>query len=134
MSPSQCLNTLARQLVSGRYDLLAAHYVFPLPVYIDTECRVVGQAAQIWPFFQTLHAQLRADGYGDLEPRLMSIELAQKARFRMWVDWKGLRTGAEPALLFRTLCYNEGTHADFRSVMVRFDTQPWPQLSQALAA
>lgn len=134
MTPAAHLETLARHLVAGRYDLLADRYAFPLPVYVDTERRVVDHAAQLWPMYQGLHALLRAGGFSDLQPRLASIELPRRERFRMWTDWLGLRDGSRPETLFSTLCYNEGSHTEFRSVMLQFDTRSWPQLSQVLAA
>lgn len=134
MTPTTHLDQLALHLMAGRYDLLAESYVFPLPVIVDDAEGEVASAAHIWPMYQSLHALLRAGGYDVLRPRLVSVELPANGRFRLWADWYGSRAGVEPVLLFRTQCENEGSHDDFRSVKVSFDTRPWPQLSEVLAA
>lgn len=134
MTPRTHIEDLSRHLLAGRYDLVAATYAFPLPVTVDDHRGEVTGPAQLWPMFQGLHALLRAGRFDALVPELVSVELAQGGKFRMWSDWSGKRGSAPPVLLFRTECLNAGTHAAFRTVAVRFDTRPWPQLSRVLAA
>lgn len=128
------LDWLAEQLLIGRYDRVADCYAFPLPFYVDDKRRILCDAGQLWPVFQTLHALLRAGGYSGLRPRLVSVELPRRGRFRLWTDWVGLRDGAETAPLFRTLCYNAGTHEAFRTEMLRFETLSLPQLNEIVLA
>lgn len=134
MSPQDHLDWMADLLCAGRYDLMAQSYAFPMPVYVDDRRQVVCDAAQMWPMFQTLHALLRASGHTGVRPRMVSVELPRRGRFRLWTDWIGLREGAETVPLFRTLCYNAGTHASFRTEMLRFEGLALPQLTEIVLA
>jgi hypothetical protein len=133
MSPDDHIDFLARHFSAGHYDRLVDTYVFPLPIYVNQSAAVAASGRDVWAFFQSLHALMRASGFDRLSGRITSVELPRRGRFRLWVDWTGDgHAGARP--LFRSICYNLGDLSAHRTEMITIEDISWPDLRQLVAA
>jgi len=118
---------------NGRYDILLDSFDYPLPIYINRSAATAIGRAETWSFLQALHGMIRAKGFQVVSGRLISIELPQRDRFRMWVDWFGVGNG-QHELLFKTICYNVGSHDAHRAEMLFLQSQVLAEIEQLVKA
>lgn len=118
---------------NGRYDILLENFDYPLPIYINRSAAAAISRAETWSFLQALHGMIRARGFKTLAGRVVSVELPQRDRFRMWVDWFGFDAGRAD-LLFKTICYNVGSHAEHRTEMCSLQSQVLAEIEQLVKA
>ena len=133
MTPEAYVAQLAQRLNAGHYHLIAEGFALPMPIFIGKATAVANTAEDVWGFLQGLHALIRASGHVRVVPRLVSVELPQRNRFRLWTDW----TGEGPAgrrRLYRTICYNTGEIGHHQTEMLRFEELGWPQLARVARA
>jgi hypothetical protein len=104
-SPQVSAEARAAALSSGRYDLLVDHYLYPLTVYIKDMPRVFAQARDLWAFFQSVHASLRAEGFDRLAARVTAEDMPRGGRFRVWADWIAQGPGHKSKTVATTVCY-----------------------------
>jgi hypothetical protein len=133
MTVEDHIATFSQEFSSGRYETLVAGYSLPLPIYVNRMASVARHPREIWSFFQALHGLLLAHGYAGLSGRVASVELPRRGRFRLWVEWSGLREGGAD-LLFKSLCYNAGSHAEYRTEMFVVEGRGLPNIEQLLQA
>lgn len=124
---------IAEAFSNGRYDILLDSFDYPLPIYINRSAATAIGRAETWSFLQALHGMIRAKGFHVVAGRLISIELPQRDRFRMWVDWFGVENGRHE-LLFKTICYNVGSHDVHRTEMIFLQSQVLAEIEQLVKA
>ncbi|MCB6179610.1 hypothetical protein LHP98_15925 [Rhodobacter sp. Har01] len=126
MTTAAQLTTLASQINSGGFHLAARNFAYPLPIFLGNTTTVAETPEQVGALLRQLRVLVRARGYRRLVPRMASVELPRRGRFRVWVDWIGDGpTGQQP--LFRTVCYNHGSAEDNLTQMVRVETLALPR-------
>lgn len=133
MQPEAYVAQLGHHLNAGHYHLVAESFALPMPIYIGKTTAIAATAEDVWGFLQGLHALIRASGHQRVVPRLVSVELPQRNRFRLWTDWSG-EGAAGSRLLYRTICYNSGEIGRHKTEMVRFEELGWPQLARMARA
>ena len=133
MTPESYVAQLACQLNAGHYHLIAERFSLPMPIFIGKSTAVATTGSDVWGFLQGLHALIRASGHLDVTARLISVELPQRNRFRLWTDWTGEGPGGSRPL-FRSICYNNGAIGQHKTEMIRFEDLGWPQLARMARA
>lgn len=133
MTAEDYISKFSREFSTGRYDALVTNYDYPLPIYINRTAAVANNPRDAWSFFQSLHGLIRAHGYDALSGRVVSVELPQRQRFRLWVEWSGVE-GARSDVLFKSICYNVGTHGAHRTEMFTLESKALQNIEQLLKA
>ncbi|MFN3971222.1 MAG: hypothetical protein ACK4L4_07610 [Gemmobacter sp.] len=107
-------------LTAGRYDLLAAEYVYPLAVYLPGAPAMLASAEETQDFFCGFHAALQRRGLTRLSARVTAEGLPLNGRARLWSDWYAEGPGQPPELVAQTICYRRAAGGDDRTEMLEF--------------
>lgn len=133
MSADDYIASLSQAFSNGRYDVLVEHYRFPMPIYVNRNATVTNGRDEAQGFYRALHGLIRAQGYETLSGRVVSVELPQRNRFRLWAEWSGV-DGTRCEVLFRSVCFNAGSLGDHRTEMLTVESRRLPDIESLLEA
>lgn len=124
----------AERLWNGKYDAIAAQYVYPLPMYMGESRLIVRNADEAASMLCLLRAAYLERGVIALQPRVTALDLPRAGRFRAWVDWHELAIPAEETRVSSAIYYCRSTPAGLRTEMVNYTRLSMPELKPHFAA
>jgi hypothetical protein len=121
-------------MLSGHFDMLAASYRYPLPVFLENQRLVVSSAeiASSMLCLQRLsmiHRRVVA-----IRPRVTAIDLPRGDRFRIWVDWLELAIPADGTRTASAIYYCTDHPAGPTIDMVNYTRLSMPELQPQFVA
>ncbi|HOZ33600.1 MAG TPA: hypothetical protein PLM52_12030 [Tabrizicola sp.] len=128
------LRQRADRLLSGQYDWLAAHYVYPLPLYLGPSRLIVRSRDEAVSMLCLLRAAYLERGVIALQPRVTAVDLPRDGRFRVWVDWHELAIPAEHSRQSSVIYYCRTSGPGLRVEMVQYTRLSMPELSPHFAS
>ncbi|MBE2275161.1 MAG: hypothetical protein IAE87_02570 [Rhodobacteraceae bacterium] len=133
MCPESQIAQLAQHLNDRQYRPITDALAMPIPIYIGNATVIARTPRDVWAFLQALQAMIQTSGFRRVKPKVVSVEIPRRDRFRTWVDWSG-EGATRKRVLFRTVCYNSGTFSAHKTEMVRFEEMDWPLLTRMMRA
>jgi hypothetical protein len=109
----------AEALTKGRYDLLGAEYLYPLPVVVCGQALTLANSGAAEEFFEAVHRGLRSLGLSRLRCRVAAQSLPFGGQARIWTDWFAEGMGKPEALVASTIC-DMPLQRDSRTVRMEF--------------
>lgn len=114
------LNWRATLLLTGRYDDLAASYIFPNVAFLEGRQLVLPNADAAVTLLQRLAQRLLARGVYRMIPSIKAMEIPRDGRFRVWVHWRETSTTPANENSSYGICYFRETETGLRSEMMDF--------------
>jgi hypothetical protein len=124
----------AELLLGGRFDQVAAQYVYPLPLYIGASRVIVRNAVDATDILCLLRATFLERGVIALQPRVTAIDVPRAGRFRAWVDWHELALPVTETRVSSMIYYCKSTPTGLRTEMVDCTHSSMPELQPHFAA
>lgn len=121
-------------LLGGRFDQVAAQYVYPLPLYLGASRVIVRNAVEATDILCLLRAAYLERGVIALQPRVTAIDVPRDGRFRAWVDWHELALPVEQSRISSSIYYLKSTPAGLRTEMINCTNSSMPELKPHFAA
>jgi len=81
------LNGLARHFLDRRIDLVADHFVYPLPFYSDDKLQVFGAACTLQEALAMYRDAIDQAGIVRIAPRIIAEGIAVGRCSNVWVEW-----------------------------------------------
>ena len=81
------LNGLARHFLDRRIDLVADHFVYPLPFYSDDKLQVFGAACTLQEALAMYRDAIDQAGIVRIVPRIVAEGIAVGGYSNVWVEW-----------------------------------------------
>jgi hypothetical protein len=119
----------AAALSSGRYDLMAKEYTYPLTIFLDGKPQIVLTPESVQSFYESFHGAMKAEGFDRLTAQVKAEDLPRRGRFRMWTEWfaHGPRKATSP--IATTICYCSTVSGSVMTEMVEFSRLALPLLA-----
>lgn len=115
-------------LLSGQIDALVASYLFPLPVFLQSNLMILHRPEDAGAVLAVLRDALIGRSVVALRPQIKAVDLPRAGRFRVWVDWHELAIPAEGTHMSSAIYYCRQTEAGIRFEMVNYTRQSMPDL------
>lgn len=96
-------------LKNGRLEDLARQYLFPMAIYSAEGTRPISSPDQLIEALRAFIEMFSALELAHLEERVVSIELPNNGRFRIWSDWWVNIPGHPPRLIGKTVHFMRET-------------------------
>ncbi len=98
------LQARADLLFAGRFEEMARHILFPLPVYLQASPVVISCASHLSLVLGPVREVLISRGVLRCIPTVQAVEITRRGRFRVWARWE--ERAADPAQSSRTEVVN----------------------------
>ncbi|RYI35176.1 MAG: hypothetical protein EON48_01260 [Acetobacteraceae bacterium] len=121
-------------LLSGRFDEMVDHFLYPLPVFMQTSRLLITSPDHARMIFGHLRAALVERGVVMLRPSISAIDLPRAGRFRVWVDWQEIAFPAEASRNSQAVYYCRTTELGLRTEMLNYTHLSMPELNQQFQA
>jgi hypothetical protein len=105
MSRQSVADYRATALSSGRYDLLALEYTYPLTIFIQGEMLVAAQPEDVIKFYAGFHTAMTEEGLNSLVGKVTAEDLPRNGRFRIWTNWSAVCQAGTLRQIAATVCY-----------------------------
>jgi hypothetical protein len=132
------ISTLLRQrgelLLSGQIDQMIYDFVYPLPVFLQSNRLLITAPDHARLIFGHLRAALVARGVVLLRPKISAIDLPRGGRFRVWVDWQEIAFPAEASRISQAIYYCRTTELGLQTEMLNYTHLSMPELNQQFQA
>lgn len=127
------LRTRGEMLLSGRIEELVASYIYPLPLYLQSQCQVLHSPLDAYLVFDLLRTALLQRGVVSLRPQVNAVELPRGGRFRVWADWHEIACPVEDSRKSSVIYYCRETRFGPRVEMINYTLMSMPELNQQFA-
>lgn len=128
------LRQRADDLWNGRFDALAAQYLYPLPAFLAGTRMIVRNPREAASMLALQRAAYMERGVLAIHPKVVAMDLPRGNRFRAWVDWEELALPVEQTRVCSVLYYMGIVPDGFRIEMVDYVTLTMPELTSHYAA
>ena len=114
------LQARADLLLAGRFEEMARHILFPLPVYLRASPIVISCATQLAQMLGPVRDVLIGRGVQRCIPTVRAVELVRQNRFRVWAGWE--ERAADPSQTSRSevVHYFRDTGTGIQSEMLEY--------------
>lgn len=82
------LDRQAASFLEGDLYAVAEHYLFPCPFHTPTALVVLRSPREMVESLTSLHEECAGRGLVGIAPRIASVELVRRRRFRVWSRWQ----------------------------------------------
>jgi hypothetical protein len=110
----------ADAISSGRYDLMALEYAYPLTIFIDGKARVADDPDTVQSFYADFHSAMKAEGYDRLTAKVTAEDMPRRGRFRIWTEWVAHGPMRASSSIAATVCYCSTVSGQVTTEMVEF--------------
>ena len=128
------LRSRGELLLSGQIEDMVASYIFPLPVYLQSNCLILHTPSDACVVFDHLRDALLQRGVVSLRPEVNAMDIPRAGRFRVWVDWHELAFPVEETRKSSVIYYCRETEFGPQVEMINYTLLSMPELNQRFTA
>lgn len=121
-------------LLSGRIEEMVASYLYPLPIFLQSQCLVMHSPAEACAVFGHLRVALLQRGVVSLRPQVNAVDIPRAGRFRVWVDWHELALPVDEGRKSSAIYYCRETDLGPQIEMINYTHMSMPELNHQFAS